>query len=208
MTNDLKIVIDFSFGSLKKSLDDKSYKKNFDNLFSLFFQRLLLKNDLINMKSINYSEDIKLRIFNAIPWFELSNDIKVNIDLRLSSFEAQEFIDADGIYYKNRRLFNVIGCCLFFKVRGRIKMEVIPKIVIFIYFFFFKTYLISTHLNMDTTKRIYKFCDNNGLLILSSNIITNQFFIWKEVFIQKNILNDRNVKHYILIVGYVSVYYR
>jgi hypothetical protein len=208
LTNDLKIVIDFSFGSLKKSLDDKSYKKNFDNLFSLFFQRLLLKNDLINMKSINYSEDIKLRIFNAIPWFELSNDIKVNIDLRLSSFEAQEFIDADGIYYKNRRLFNVIGCCLFFKVRGRIKMEVIPKIVIFIYFFFFKTYLISTHLNMDTTKRIYKFCDNNGLLILSSNIITNQFFIWKEVFIQKNILNDRNVKHYILIVGYVSVYYR
>ena len=58
---------------------------------------------------------------------------------------------------------------------------------------------------MIQTKNIYKFCDNNGLLILSSNIITNQFFIWKEVFLVKMTpINNRNLKHYILIVGYVS----
>ncbi len=116
LTNDLKNVIEFSYGNLKNSLMENNYKKNFDNLFSLFFQRLLLKNDLINMKSIRYNDDLKLCIFNALPWFELSNLIKVNVDLRISAFEAQEFIDADGLYYKNRRLFNIIGCCLFYKV--------------------------------------------------------------------------------------------
>ena len=117
LTNDLKNVIEFSYGNLKNSLMEKNYKTNFDNLFSLFFQRLLLKNDLLNMKSIRYNDDLKLSIFNALPWFELLNAIKVNVDLMISAFEAQEFIDADGLYYKNRRLFNIIGCCLFYKVR-------------------------------------------------------------------------------------------
>ena len=117
LTKDLKNVIEFSYGNLKRALLEKNYKKNFDNLFSLFFQRLLLKNELINMKSIRYKDDLTLRIFNSLPWFELSNSIKVNIDLRLSAFEAQEFIDADGLYYKNKRIFNIVGCCLLFKVR-------------------------------------------------------------------------------------------
>lgn len=116
ITNDIKDVIEFSYGGLKKLIHRKNYRKNLDNLFSLLFQRLLLKNDLNNMKSIRYSDDLRLKIFNAIPWFELSNHIKIHIDLKLSAFEAQEFVDADGLYYKNRRLFNIIGCCLFFKV--------------------------------------------------------------------------------------------
>lgn len=73
--------------------------------------------------------------------------------------------------------------------------------------FYSKSYLIETHLNMNQTMNIFKYCDNRGLLILSSNVIINQFNIWEEVFLKNNLPNHTNFKHYLLIIGYVSEKY-
>jgi hypothetical protein len=117
LVKDLNVTIQFSCGCLDRIAEDKMDTASLDVLFSLYFQRMLLNKQLINMKSIRYSDELNKRIFNAIPLFELPDDIKLNIDAQLTSFEAQEFIDADGNYFKFQRYFDIIGCCLFFKVK-------------------------------------------------------------------------------------------
>lgn len=177
VTMSLSRAIDYSYDNLKLALNSPTNRKHLDCLFSLFFQRLLLKHDLTNLNIIRYNDELKMRLFDVLPWLQLPDTIKIQFDELLNNFEAYEFLDFDGQVSLNTKQFYILGCCLFYK-----------------------HHTIVTHLSVDKTKLIYNYCDNYGLFILSSNVISNEIQVWKEVYCVKK---DKLNRNYMILVGYV-----
>jgi hypothetical protein len=179
VTLSLNRVIDYSYDNLKLALNSSTNRNHLDCLFSLFFQRLLLKNDLTNLNIIRYNDELKMRLFDVLPWLQLPDTIKIQFDELLNNFEAHEFVDFDGEISLNTKQFFILGCCLFYK-----------------------HHTLVTHLSVEQTKQIYNYCDNYGLFILSSNLISNEIQVWKEVYCNKKEAINRN---YMILIGCVRI---
>jgi len=118
-------------------------------------------NKPLSSRRSNYFSAVKSKFINAVPYFDLPSQIKCDLDATLVDVEAQEFVDLESNHYKNRRQFYVNGGCLFYK-----------------------DYLIATHLTTCLTKSIYDYCEHYGLFNMVINGPTNQFHVWKEIFIE------------------------
>jgi hypothetical protein len=60
--------------------------------------------------------DMRTKIINSMGFLELPYDLKCELDSAISDVEAQEFVDMEEVFYRNRRQFFIMGSCLFYKV--------------------------------------------------------------------------------------------
>lgn len=197
IATNLNSTLQFTFGDLFLKKDTESVKRTIDSsvktkhqldtFFSHLKHRFLSRNaktktqdKSANKKRSNFLNTIKSKFINSIPFFDLPADLKCDLDATLSDIEAQEFIDLENNYYKNRRQFTISGSVLFYK-----------------------DYLVSTHLSKSLTKRVHEYCEHYGLFNMVRNGSTNQFHIWKEIFVDS--LNTENKadksRHFLIISG-------
>ncbi|KTG04100.1 hypothetical protein cypCar_00047551, partial [Cyprinus carpio] len=106
-------------GSLDSCFCEEENAARLDHFFCLFFQQLIQPWRLID-SSRPPSPDISGSLFldglPAVRWLTLPADIKVEVDTVLSDFESSDFGDMSEDFYGMRRLYVILGSCLFYKV--------------------------------------------------------------------------------------------
>ncbi|XP_075471678.1 protein inturned isoform X2 [Ascaphus truei] len=163
MTADLVRTLKVMYSSLDRAFCQVENLPRLDHFFSLFFQRAVQ----LSMLSLNaahgphfYEACSSLMVDNlpGVRWLSLPEDIKMEIDTVLSDLEAFDFAELSEDYYDMRRLYMILGTCLFYK-----------------------GYLLSNHLPKENLIDIALYCRHYCLLPLASERI-GQLVIWREVF--------------------------
>ncbi len=175
---------------------NRNLKSQMDAFFSQINKRLKICSLFNTYKSEHEATSNKLNAFNnveiftemrsklidKIPFYDLPFDLKCDLDSALNDLEAQEFVDLDNIYYKHRRQFLINGCCIFYK-----------------------DYLIATHLNDELTRSVYYYAEHYDLFNMIRRGNSGQFHIWKEISLELNKQDPQSSDRYFLVlVGYVS----
>ncbi|XP_039607147.1 protein inturned isoform X1 [Polypterus senegalus] len=163
-----------------------------DHLFSMFFQQLIHPAKLNgSASSSSHFYDISSSLFlNSLPavrYLTLPKEIKAEISTFLSDFEASDFGEMSEDYYGMRRLYTILGCCLFYK-----------------------GYLIENHLPKEDLLDIALYCQIYCLLPLAAEQKIGQLVIWREVFPQRQssvsegsfeAYREPKARYFLLIVG-------
>ncbi|KTF79129.1 hypothetical protein cypCar_00031260 [Cyprinus carpio] len=106
------------YGSLDSCFCEEENVPRLDHFFCLFFQQLVQPWCLID-SSRPPSPDISGSLFldglPAVRWLTLPADIKVEVDTVLSDFESSDFGDMSEDFCGMRRLYVILGSCLFYK---------------------------------------------------------------------------------------------
>ncbi|XP_052002850.1 protein inturned-like isoform X4 [Xyrauchen texanus] len=106
------------YGSLDSAFCEVENSPRLDHFFCLFFQQLFQPSRLID-SSEPPSSDISGTLFldglPAVRWLTLPPDIKVEVDTILSDFESSDFGEMSEDFYCMRRLYVILGSCLFYK---------------------------------------------------------------------------------------------
>ncbi|XP_050969868.1 protein inturned isoform X4 [Labeo rohita] len=106
------------YGSLDSCFCEEENAPRLDHFFCLFFQQLIQPSRLID-SSRPPTPDISGSLFldglPAVRWLTLPADIKVDVDTVLSDFESSDFGDMSEDFYGMRRLYVILGSCLFYK---------------------------------------------------------------------------------------------
>lgn len=182
----------FTFGSKtlntlldpNEDLENKNFfRSELDVFFNQFHQRLiqssLFRTFNKDASNLSYFEkvwcynEMKTKIFDSIPFFELPIGLKIDLETVLSDLESQESIDIGRNDSGYRRLFHVYGSCLFFQNN-----------------------LLVSHFNESVTKLVFNFCDHYDYF----NQAKNHFRIWKEIEIETNC---KNCRHFLIVIGLV-----
>ncbi|XP_026111438.1 protein inturned-like isoform X1 [Carassius auratus] len=177
-------------GSLDSCFCEEENAPRLDHFFCLFFQQLVQPWRLID-SSRPPSPDISGSLFldglPAVRWLTLPADIKVEVDTVLSDFESSDFGDMSEDFYGMRRLYVILGSCLFYK-----------------------GYLIANHLPKEDLLDVCLYCQHYCLLPLASEQRVGQLVVWREVFPQRRTQNNTAShpgycepygRHFLLIVG-------
>ncbi len=141
-----------------------------------------------NLRRMNLLIEMRYKCFDVVsmlpPYFEVPFELKHDVDSILNGLEAQEFVDLENDFYLNRRLFSLIGSCLFYK-----------------------DYLITTHLNRSRTISIYNYCEHYGFFNLIRNGCINQTVVWKEIYLPDLNNGRRNkigeTRHFLVLIALV-----
>ncbi|XP_051757398.1 protein inturned isoform X2 [Ctenopharyngodon idella] len=174
------------YGSLDSGFCEVENVPRLDHFFCLFFQQLIQPSRLID-NSRPPTPDISGTLFldglPAVRWLTLPADIKVEVDTVLSDFESSDFGDMSEDFYGMRRLYVILGSCLFYK-----------------------GYLIANHLPKEDLLDVCLYCQHYCLLPLASEQRVGQLVVWREVFPQRRAqLNpgycQPHGRHFLLIVG-------
>ncbi|XP_063316141.1 protein inturned isoform X1 [Pelobates fuscus] len=163
MTADLVRTLKVMFCSLDRAFCEAENTSRLDHFFSLCFQRaarlsMLRSNPGYDVSSYDASSSLAVDNLPGIRWLSLPEDIKMEIDTVLSDFEALDFAELSEDYYDMRRLYMILGTCLFYK-----------------------GYLLSNHLPKDDLLDIALYCRHYGLLPMASERI-GQLVVWREVY--------------------------
>ncbi|KAK6493907.1 protein inturned isoform X1 [Huso huso] len=155
------------YGSLDNAFCQVDNVPRLDHFFSLFFQQLIQPAKLncsANPSSQFYgiSSALFLDYLPAVRFLTLPQEIKVEIDTVLSDLEAADFGEMSEDYYGMRRLYTILGTCLFYK-----------------------GYLIGNHLPKENLLDIALYCQHYCLLPLAAEQRIGQLVIWREVFPQR-----------------------
>ena len=121
----LRVQFDDFFGQINQRLFISSLFNLYNTIHNKTFNVNLINNQqqqqhlskLSNLDRFNFLIEMRDKFINSIPYLDLPYNIKCDLDSAMIDVEAQEFIDLENNYYKNRRQFNIIGSCLFYKVR-------------------------------------------------------------------------------------------
>ena len=121
----LRVQFDDFFGQINQRLFISSLFNLYNTIHNKIFNANLINNQqqqqhlskLSNLDRFNFLIEMRDKFINTIPYLDLPHNIKCDLDSAMIDVEAQEFIDLENNYYKNRRQFNIVGSCLFFKVR-------------------------------------------------------------------------------------------
>lgn len=124
----IKLELDRFFNQLNKHLNESSLFDLFDNTFddskanannaTSVMLNLMNANvqKLNNLNRFNIFNEMKGKFMQSIPIYDLPFNIKTDLHTALANLEAQEFVDLENSHYKYRRLFSVVGSCMFFRV--------------------------------------------------------------------------------------------
>ncbi|XP_068126306.1 protein inturned isoform X2 [Hyperolius riggenbachi] len=192
MTADLVRTLKFMYSSLDKAFCQAENVPRLDHFFSLVFQRVV-RLSILNANPSHgpqYYEACSSHIVDNLPgvwWLSLPEDVKMEIDTILSDLEALDFAELSEDYYEMRRLYMILGTCLFYK-----------------------GYLLASHLPKEDLLDIALYCRHYCLLPLSSERI-GQLVVWREVYppchVEKSRLpskeeySEPEARYFLLIVG-------
>ncbi|XP_056316959.1 protein inturned isoform X1 [Danio aesculapii] len=176
------------YGSLDRGFSDVENAPRLDHFFCLFFQQLIQPSRLIHSsRAPDLSGSLFLDGLPAVRWLTLPPDIKVEVDTVLSDFESSDFGDMSEDFYGMRRLYVILGSCLFYK-----------------------GYLIANHLPKEDLLDVCLYCQHYCLLPLTSEQRVAQLVVWREVFPQRRETRNSSAhpgycqphaRHFLLIVG-------
>ncbi|KAH0615973.1 hypothetical protein JD844_026673 [Phrynosoma platyrhinos] len=192
MITDVVRILTFMYSSLDSAFCQVENTSRLDHFFSLFFQQALQPtrfNSDASPSTQQYDNCSALLLYNfpGVRWLLLPQEIKVEIDTTLSSLEAADFGELSEDYYDMRRLYTILGSCLFYK-----------------------GYLISSHLQKEDLIDIALYSRHYCLLPLASEQRIGQLVIWREVFPQSHLqtcktscegYREPKARYFLLIVG-------
>ncbi|XP_019951134.2 protein inturned isoform X2 [Paralichthys olivaceus] len=179
------------YGSLDSAFCKADHAPRLDHFFCLFFQQLIQPSRLTDGSSAP-SPDVSGTLFldglPAVRWLTLPPEIKMEVDTVLSDFESSDFGEMSEDFFGLRRLYVILGSCLFYK-----------------------SYLIANHLPKEDLRDVCLYCQHYCLLPLASEQRVGQLVIWREVFPQQRAsgsggstapgFSQTQGRHFLLIVG-------
>ncbi|KAG8592798.1 hypothetical protein GDO81_000629 [Engystomops pustulosus] len=192
MTADLVRTLRFMYKSLDRAFCQAENVPRLDHFFSLFFQRTVRLSILraSTGRGAEFYDACSSHLIDNLPgvrWLSLPEDVKTEIDTILSDLEALDFAELSEDYYETRRLYMILGTCLFYK-----------------------GYLLANHLPKEDLIDVALYCRHYYLLSLASERI-GQLVIWREVFPGYHLVKDRSpsrdeysppeARYFLLIVG-------
>uniref|UniRef100_A0A665UJ91 Protein inturned n=1 Tax=Echeneis naucrates TaxID=173247 RepID=A0A665UJ91_ECHNA len=177
------------YGSLDSAFCKADHSPRLDHFFCLFFQQLIQPSRLRDGTSAplpDVSGTLFLDGLPAVRWLTLPPEIKMEVDTVLSDFESSDFGEMSEDFFGLRRLYVILGSCLFYK-----------------------SYLIANHLPKEDLLDVCLYCQHYCLLPLASEQRVGQLVIWREVFPQQRAngsstapgYNQSQGRHFLLIVG-------
>ncbi|CAK6981244.1 protein inturned isoform X1 [Scomber scombrus] len=178
------------YGSLDSAFCKADHAPRLDHFFCLFFQQLIQPSRLRDGFSApppDVSGTLFLDGLPAVRWLTLPPEIKVEVDTVLSDFESSDFGEMSEDFFGLRRLYVILGSCLFYK-----------------------SYLIANHLPKEDLLDVCLYCQHYCLLPLASEQRVGQLVIWREVFPQQRANSSSSTapgfsqpqgRHFLLIVG-------
>ncbi|XP_041634924.1 protein inturned isoform X2 [Cheilinus undulatus] len=176
------------YGSLDSAFCKEDHTPRLDHFFCLFFQQLIQPSRLRDGSSApppDISGTLFLDGLPAVRWLTLPPEIKMEVDTVLSDFESSDFGEMSEDFFGLRRLYVILGSCLFYK-----------------------SYLIANHLPKEDLLDVCLYCQHYCLLPLASEQRVGQLVIWREVFPQQRVNGSRapgysqpQGRHFLLIVG-------
>ncbi|XP_042368665.1 protein inturned [Plectropomus leopardus] len=180
------------YGSLDSAFCKVDHAPRLDHFFCLFFQQLIQPSRLRDGSSApppDVSGTLFLDGLPAVRWLTLPPEIKVEVDTVLSDFESSDFGEMSEDFFGLRRLYVILGSCLFYK-----------------------SYLIANHLPKEDLLDVCLYCQHYCLLPLASEQRVGQLVIWREVFPQQRANSSSSSsaapgysqpqgRHFLLIVG-------
>ncbi|NXG02658.1 INTU protein, partial [Sakesphorus luctuosus] len=193
MIEDVVRTLTFMYGSLDSAFCQEENVSRLDHFFNLFFQRALQPARLKPSASTSaqHYETCSAVFLDSLPglrWLTLPRETKMEIDTALSDLEAADFAELSEDYYDMRRLYMILGSCLFYK-----------------------GYLIGNHLPKEDLIDIGLYCRHYCLLPLAAEQRISQLVIWREVFPQHHIqpsegsgfagYKEPEARYFLLIVG-------
>ncbi|XP_072261910.1 protein inturned isoform X1 [Pyxicephalus adspersus] len=192
MTADLVRTIKFMYSSLDRAFCQAENVPRLDHFFSLVFQQAV-RLSILNANpghGPHYYDASSAHIVENLPgvrWLSLPEDVKMEIDTVLSDLEALDFAELSEDYYEMRRLYMILGTCLFYK-----------------------GYLLANHLPKEDLLDIALYCRHYCLMSLASERI-GQLVIWREVYPSfhlekcgtpsKEEYSEPEARYFLLIVG-------
>ncbi|XP_056419680.1 protein inturned isoform X1 [Hyla sarda] len=192
MTADVVRTLKFMYTSLDRAFCQAENVPRLDHFFSLFFQRTVRLSILSASTSqgAQFYDACSAHLTDNLPgvrWLSLPEDIKTEIDTVLSDLEALDFAELSEDYYEMRRLYMILGTCLFYK-----------------------GYLLSNHLPKEDLIDVALYCRHYYLLSLASERI-GQLVVWREVYphdhlekygsLSRDKYNQPEARYFLLIVG-------
>ncbi|XP_069834683.1 protein inturned isoform X2 [Dendropsophus ebraccatus] len=190
MTADVVRTLKFMYKSLDRAFCQAENVPRLNHFFSLFFQRtvklsILSANSGQGAQSYDACSAHLIDNLPGVRWLSLPEDVKTEIDTVLSDLEALDFAELSEDYYEMRRLYMILGTCLFYK-----------------------GYLLSTHLPKEDLIDVALYCRHYYLLSLASERI-EQLVVWREVYpydhLEKSLSRDKysppEARYFLLIVG-------
>ncbi|NXA75683.1 INTU protein, partial [Thryothorus ludovicianus] len=184
MIQDVVRTLTFMYGSLDSAFCQVENVSRLDHFFSLFFQRALHPA----RPQRGSCSALFLDSLPGLRWLTLPQEIKMEIDTALSDLEAADFAELSEDYYDMRRLYVILGSCLFYK-----------------------GYLIGNHLPKEDLVDVGFYCRHYCLLPLAAEQRIGQLVIWREVFPQHHLqpceeaslmgYREPEARYFLLIVG-------
>ncbi|NXM20694.1 INTU protein, partial [Ploceus nigricollis] len=183
----------FMYSSLDSAFCQVENVSRLDHFFNLFFQRALRPARLQPCSSPGArQQDPCSALFpGSLPglrWLTLPQEVKMEIDTALSDLEAADFGELSEDYYDMRRLYVILGSCLFYK-----------------------GYLIGNHLPKEDLVDVGFYCQHYCLLALGAEQRIGQLVVWREVFPQHHLqpceesrltgYREPEARYFLLIVG-------
>ncbi|NWV20743.1 INTU protein, partial [Origma solitaria] len=193
MIEDVVRTLTFMYSSLDSAFCQVENVSRLDHFFNLFFQRALHPARLQSSgsPSAQHQDSCSALFLDSLPglrWLTLPQEIKMEIDTALSDLEAADFAELSEDYYDMRRLYVILGSCLFYK-----------------------GYLIGNHLPKEDLVDVGFYCRHYCLLPLAAEQRIGQLVIWREVFPQHHIqpceessgtgYREPEARYFLLIVG-------
>ncbi|NWS29546.1 INTU protein, partial [Polioptila caerulea] len=193
MIQDVVRTLTFMYSSLDSAFCQVENVSRLDHFFSLFFQRALHPARLQPGSSARapHPGSCSALFLDSLPglrWLTLPQEIKMEIDTALSDLEAADFAELSEDYYGMRRLYVILGSCLFYK-----------------------GYLIGNHLPKEDLVDVGFYCRHYCLLPLAAEQRIGQLVIWREVFPQHHLqpceeaslagYREPEARYFLLIVG-------
>ncbi|NXD26974.1 INTU protein, partial [Spelaeornis formosus] len=193
MIQDVVRTLTFMYNSLDSAFCQVENVSRLDHFFNLFFQRALHPARLpcSTSPSAQQQHSCSALFLDSLPglrWLTLPQEIKMEIDTALSDLEAADFAELSEDYYGMRRLYVILGSCLFYK-----------------------GYLVANHLPKEDLVDVGFYCRHYCLLPLAAEQRIGQLVIWREVFPQHHLqpceesaltgYREPEARYFLLIVG-------
>ncbi|NWI05863.1 INTU protein, partial [Tichodroma muraria] len=193
MIQDVVRTLTFMYGSLDGAFCQVENVSRLDHFFNLLFQRALHPARLPcgTSPGAQHRGSCSALFLDSLPglrWLTLPQEIKMEIDTALSDLEAADFAELSEDYYDMRRLYVILGSCLFYK-----------------------GYLIGNHLPKEDLVDVGFYCRHYCLLPLAAEQRMGQLVIWREVFPQHHLqpceeaggtgYREPEARYFLLIVG-------
>ncbi|KAI1238643.1 hypothetical protein IHE44_0013381 [Lamprotornis superbus] len=193
MIQDVVRTLTFMYSSLDSAFCQVENVSRLDHFFNLFFQRALHPARLQPgpSPSAQHQHSCSALFLDSLPglrWLTLPQEIKMEIDTALSDLEAADFAELSEDYFDMRRLYVILGSCLFYK-----------------------GYLIGNHLPKEDLVDVGLYCRHYCLLPLAAEQRIGQLVVWREVFPQHHLqpceeasltgYREPEARYFLLIVG-------